>query len=191
MQVTFNPSLRQRLTSLFKLLVMTALFSGAGIAGISVWQAYGNATRLPVVRRMPPLVRIVSPRPDQAGVTVGLSKQAAPSEAAQPEPADDAAASVPPEDSMQLLQSLARDVAAMGQDMTELKARIDHLAAGQDQIERNLATMRQPAPRLELRSAMAATSAQAPRPRKPVLSVPATAARPRQGTIGPTIGPKP
>src|SRR5579864_5198260 len=155
MHAILNASLAQRLASLLRLLLMTTLFSVSGIVAISAWQAYGDAAKRAIAMRASRLVPVRSPRPDQAGVTVGRSMQ--PTTPA--ERAEVASAAAPSAETTQLLQSLTRDVAAMGQDMAELKERIGRLAAGQDQMSRDLAKMRQPNPRPDVRSAMAAAPA--------------------------------
>jgi hypothetical protein len=50
----------------------------------------------------------------------------------------------------------------MGQDIAELKDRMGRLSTGQDQIARDLARIRQPNPRPDVRSAMAAAPAPSP-----------------------------
>jgi hypothetical protein len=180
MQAVLNPTFGERLKSLVRLLAMTALFSGSGIAAISAWQSYGEAARRATAVRLPRAAPSPSARADQAGMTVGLSTQATPPAAR----ADDgASAGAPSGESAQLLQSLAHDVTALGQDMAELKERIGRLATGQDQMARDLARLRQPNPRADVRSAMAAAPLQTPAaasdPRKPAAPLQLSIPRPR------------
>ena len=179
MQATLNPTLGQRVTSLVRLLVMTTLFTLVGAVGISAWQTYGDAVRLAIAERVPRLAPIVSPRQDQAAAMVAPSMQVT----ASAEHADGVGSTATvSEDQAQLLHSLARDVAAMGQDMAELKERIGRLAAGQDGIARDLARIRQPNLRPEVRSAMAAAPPQSPaaasEARKPTSLLPPSIPRP-------------
>ena len=140
MQAILNPSWGERLGGLFRLLAMTTLFSGSGIVGISAWQAYGG-------------LNVLS---DQSGATVA-------SDMATTNAADGSAArAAMPGDPAQLLQAMARDVAAMGQDMAELKERLGRLAANQDGMARGLTKKRQPIPRPDPRSAMAAVASPGP-----------------------------
>jgi ATP/maltotriose-dependent transcriptional regulator MalT len=170
MHAIFNLSRVERLGSLFRLLMLTALFSVAGIVSISAWQSYGEAARLAIASRVPRLAATISPRSE---LTVGRSIQAATSAERMDGASPEAALSA---DSAQLLQSLQRDVAAMGRDMAELKERLGRLAAGQDQMTRDLAKARQPAQRPDVRSAMAAAPTQnspaAPDARRPLVVSP-------------------
>src|SRR5690348_732488 len=106
MQADLNPTFGERVKSLVRLLAMTALFSGSGIIAISAWQSYGGAARRAIADRVLRVAPSPSSRIDQAGVTVGLSKQATPPAARTD---DVASTGAPSGDSAQLLQSLARD----------------------------------------------------------------------------------
>jgi hypothetical protein len=176
MEVTLNPTFGQRLASLFRLLVMTAVFTTVGAIGISVWHAYGEQAKL-AIADLAPRVSIVSPQ-HQAATMAGPSGQGV-----QGSTDDVASVATVPGDTTQLLQSLARDIAAMGQDIAELKERMGRLATGQDQIARDVAKIRQPGPRPDLRSAMAA--APPPNPpaqadtRRPATTPPPSGLRPR------------
>jgi hypothetical protein len=179
MQAILNSSFGQRVASLFRLLAMTTLFTLVGAVGISAWQTYGGAARLVIAERVPRLAPIILPRQDQAGAMVAPSMQVT----ASAEHADAVASTaIASGDRAQLLRSLARDLAAMGQDMSELKERIGRLAAGQDAIARDLARIRQPPLRPEVRSAMAAAPPQSPaavpETRKPTSLLPPSIPRP-------------
>lgn len=185
MHAIFNLSFVERLAGLLRLLMLTTLFSVAGIVSISAWQSYGEAARLAIANRVPRLAATISPRPELGGVTVGRAMQAASSGERMDGAAGEGALAA---DSAQLLQSLQRDVAAMGRDMAELKERLGRLAAGQDQMTRDLAKTRQSAPRPDVRSAMAAAPATAASPqsspatpdaRRPVLPPTILTPRPR------------
>ena len=155
MEVSLTPTFGQRLASLFRLLVTTAIFTTIGAIGISLWHAYSEPARLAIADLIPRVTSTVLPGRDQAaamGSTQGSQAGA-----------DGAAL---PADAAQLLRSLARDVAAMGQDIAELRERMGRLSTGQDQIARDVAKIRQPSPRPDLRSAMAA----APPPSPPAVA---------------------
>jgi len=104
---------------------------------------------------------------DQAAAQPATPTQAQPAATAAPSPT--AALSA---DSSQLLQSMAHDLAAMGQQIEQLKASIAQLKAGQDQIARDMA-----------KNSEARVSAQAVQPR--------TAPPPRPVAAAPVHRPKP
>lgn len=175
MEVSLYPTFGQRLASLFRLLVMTAMFTTIGAIGINLWHAYSEPAKLAIADLVPRVTSIMLPGRDQA--------------AAMAVPSADATGSVQSgqagdelrEDAAQLLRSLARDVAAMGQDIAELRERMGRLSTGQDQIARDVARIRQPSPRPDVRSAMAAAPPPGPPaatdPRRPV--TPPLSPRPR------------
>ena len=104
---------------------------------------------------------------DQAATQPDSPAQAQPAAAAAPTPT--AALSA---DSSQLLQSMAHDLAAMGQQIEQLKASIAQLKAGQDQIARDMA-----------KNSEARVSAQAVQPRmapppRPVAAAPVRRPKP-------------
>jgi len=177
MEVTLKPTFGERLASLFRLLVMTAIFTTVGAIGISVWHTYGERAKLAIADLAPRVTSIMS-RQDQAAAMAGLSGQGV-----QGSADDVASPATVPGDTTQLLQSLARDVAAMGQDIAELKERMGRLAMGQDQIARDLAKIRPPNPRPDLRSAMAAAPPPSPPAqagmRRPTTSLPRSVPPPR------------
>jgi hypothetical protein len=180
MQATLIASLGQRITSLFRLLAMTTLFTLVGAICISAWQTYGEAGRQAIAERVSRLAPVISPRPDQAAAMSAPSMPVTPSA----ERADGVGSTaIVSGETAQLLQSLARDVAAMGQDMAELKERVGRLAASQDAMARDVARIRQPNPRSDVRSAMAAVPSQipaaAPDARKPTSLLPPSIPRPR------------
>jgi hypothetical protein len=116
----------------------------------------------------PPAVQTAST--DQAAAQPDTPAQAQPAQAAAPT----TTAALSP-DSSQLLQSMAHDLATMGQQIEQLKASIAQLKAGQDQIARDMA-----------RNSEARVSAQAVQPR-PALPRPVAAPvrRPKPPTYPP------
>jgi hypothetical protein len=178
MEVSLNPTFGQRLASLFRLLVTTAIFTTIGAIGINIWHAYSGPARLAIADLIPRVTATVLPARDQAAMAVPSASAMGSMQASQAG-ADGAAL---PEDAAQLLRSLARDVAAMGQDLAELRERMGRLSTGQEQIARDVARIRQPSPRVDVRSAMAA--APPPNPpaaadtRRPVAPPPSPRPRP-------------
>lgn len=177
MQATMIAAFGQRIASLFRLLAMTTLFTLVGAVCISAWQAYGDTARQAIAERAPRLVPSLSPRQDQAAA------MAASSTSVMALAADGAGSTAAVSgETAQLLQSLARDVAAMGQDMAELKERVGRLATSQDAMARDVARIRQPYQGPDMRSAMAAVPPQsptaAPDTRKPTSLLPPSLPRP-------------
>ena len=172
MEVTLHPTFGQRLASLFRLLVMTAVFTTIGAIGINLWHAYSEPAKLAIADLVPRMTSIMLPARDQAAAMAVPSAEATGSVQGS-----GAALS---EDAAQLLRSLARDVAAMGQDIAELKERMGRLSTGQDQMARDVARIRQPNPRPDVRSAMAA----APPPGPP-------AATDLRKPVAPPLNPRP
>jgi hypothetical protein len=112
----------------------------------------------------PPAVQTATEQPAAPAVQTASTDQAVarPDTATQGQPAEAAApttaAALSP-DSPQLLQSMAHDLATMGQQIQQLKATIEQLKAGQDQMARDMAR------NSEARNSEARVSAQAVQPR--------------------------
>src|SRR5207247_119385 len=120
-----------------------------GVAGIA-WESYGDAAQQMIAQWAPRLALTSSLPPEKPA----LSAQPAP---APPVVQADAATSAPPPpvppaqtaapgvapsaaaESAQLLQSMARDLATVGQEIGQLKASIEQLKASQQQISRDIA----------------------------------------------------
>jgi hypothetical protein len=119
-----------------------------GVAGV-VWQAYGDAAKQMMARWTPQLVATSSPPLENAGLSEQPSPPAVQANAAgaappQPAPlAQPASEGVTPTaaatsaEAAQLLQSMARDLVAVRQE-------IDQLKASQDQLSRDIAKASQP-----------------------------------------------
>ncbi len=121
-----------------------------GVAGIA-WQHHGDAAQQMIAQWAPQLALTSSPPPEQPA----LSSQPAPpvvqadtatSAPAQPAPPAQAAAqgvapsaAAIPAESAQVLQSMARDLASVGQEIALLKASIEQLKTSQQQISRDIA----------------------------------------------------
>jgi hypothetical protein len=180
MEASLNPTFGQRLANLFKILVMTAMFTTVGAIGISVWHAYGERAKLAIADLVPRVTSIMSSRQDQVAALPSMPT----TNSIQGDAGGATATTALSGDTAPLLQSLARDVAAMAQDIADLKERMGRLSVGQDQIARDLARIRQPtSPRLDVRSAMAAapppSPSATPDSRRAASSLPSPVPRPR------------
>ena len=118
-----------------------------GVAGIA-WESYGDAAqqmiaqwapRLPLTSSLPPEKPALLAQPAPPVVQAETANPAPP----QPlPPAQTAAPGVAPSaaaESAQLLQSMARDLATVGQEIGQLKASIEQLKVSQQQISRDIA----------------------------------------------------
>jgi hypothetical protein len=147
--------------------VFMALFAIGSAAAAVAWQNYGDTAKQVIANLVPPFALAASPSPqqpasaDQTGATE-VQSAATDQTAAQPVPRAqtapaDVAALAPGE--TPLLQSMARDLAAMGQQIEQLKASIEQLRNSQQQMARDM--VKTP----EARNSAAGTSEPAPRPR--------------------------
>ena len=121
-----------------------------GVAGV-VWQAYGDAAKQMIARWTPQLVATSSPPLENTGLPEQPSPptvQANAASAAPPQPAPLAqpaqegvppTAAAPSAEAAQLLQSMARDLVTVRQEIEQLKA-------SQDQMSRDIAKASQPKP---------------------------------------------
>jgi hypothetical protein len=113
-----------------------ALLSAVGAAG---WQRYGDRAQAYVAMAGPllglsSLQATSAPASAPAAAAAAQDQTTAPTEAAV-SPVDTAMAGAPASsDQTQLIQSLSRDLAAMGQQVETLKASIAELKAGQEQV---------------------------------------------------------
>jgi hypothetical protein len=140
---------------------LTGLVLAAGVfaAAIVSQSSYGDTAKHIVARWTPRLAATASPPPDEPGLPTQLSPRIAEANAAQtavppqssPQDAAPAPAPAPVSPELtQLLQSMARDIAALGQGIEELKTKqeqmardnasaVEQLKAGQDQMARAVA----------------------------------------------------
>jgi hypothetical protein len=152
------------------------LFALGSTIVLAVWDQYGNAARALIAHYIPPLAVITAQGPAQtpappAADVPGAQTAAADPAAVQPAPAQPAQntasaapaaatapASVAPAnpptviaaatapDSGPTTQSMAHDMAAMGQQIEALKATVEQLRAGQDQMAQQLSRLSAPKP---------------------------------------------
>src|SRR6266446_97765 len=165
----------------------TALLLAAGIGGAAIaWQAYGDAAKAMIAEWAPQLaltssqprekpalpVQPAPPAVEADAVTAAPAQPAPPAQtAAQGVAAGAAAVSA---ESAQLPQSMARDLATMGQEIGQLKASVEQLKASQQQMSREIAKTSE-------KASEAKASEQNPRPRisaPPPRSATAPARRP-------------
>ena len=138
-----------------------------GVAAF-VWRAYGDTAEKKIAKWATQLVLTVSSPPENPAPAAQPAPPAAQADAANPaspQPALQAesaagavapAAAAPSADSAQLLQSMARELASLGQEVELLKASLAELKAGQQQVSRDVA-----------KSSEVRASEQNLRPRKP------------------------
>jgi hypothetical protein len=177
-----------------------------GLAAVA-WRSYGDTVKRQTAKLTTQLVLTSSLPPEESGPAAEPAAPAVAAAAAdaaplQPAPPAQSAAeavapaAAPSPGSAQLLQSMTRDVASLGQEVEQLKASIEQLKAGQQQISRdvakaseNKASEQNPRPRI---------AALPPRPpvaraRKPMPSYPppqAAAAPPLPPTAAPYYLPR-
>jgi hypothetical protein len=158
-----------------KSLVML-IFAVCSAAAAAAWQQHGDVAKQLISNWAPAFALTSSPptentavagQPDTPAVQASASdpSPAQPAPAQRPESAAPAAAASSPE--LAQLQSLARDLAAMGQQIEQLKASVAELKASQQVAARDVA-----------KPAEAKASAPNPRPRPLARSAAAPAHRP-------------
>ncbi len=118
----------------------------AGIVGAAMlWQSHGEAVKQIVMTWAPPSVlALLSPHEaaDQASAPSVVQASVVPETPAPSAPqnaTDNSAAASPPPEAAQLLQSLARELANLRQDMEQMRSAIADLKASDDQMAREIA----------------------------------------------------
>ncbi|MFN5015809.1 hypothetical protein, partial [Bradyrhizobium sp.] len=124
--------------------VLVVLFGVCSAVAAAAWQTYGDQAQELVAHWMPRISLMSNAdRDGSAPAAAPLSHEtttATASAAPQAqEPAANAAAAPLTSEQVQMLQSMARDIAALSQQVNELKAGIAQLKAGQDQVARDVA----------------------------------------------------
>jgi hypothetical protein len=153
-------------------------------AAVIAQHSYGDAAKQMIATWVPPsalswlpLEKLGLAAPSASPAAAPDAAQAQAPQAATPAPAAPdasapAAASVSA-DTAQLMQSMAHDIAGLGQQIEQLKAGIDQLKAGQDQLSRDVAKASERASEKVARIAppppppVVPARPVAPRPRKP------------------------
>jgi hypothetical protein len=124
------------------------LFALGSVAAAEGWDRYGDTARQMIADWTPALAQLSSqpavataPQPTPPAVEAAVTDQTpAPPAPAAIQPAPDAAASTPAAapPAAQTLQSMTGDIAAMGQQIEELKTSIAQLKAGQEQMAQQI-----------------------------------------------------
>lgn len=201
-----RPSIGRRV---MRALVGVLLAGCIGVAGSFGWQAYGDAAKQIIVGWAPqvgissspqPESTAQSPPPNSAAAQASTTNAAPAQPAAAPQTAEETApaATTMPDGSTQSLQSMARDLATMREQIGQLEASIEQLKTGQEQMSREIN-------RVPAQNARPRMAAPPPRPaaalaRKPRLSasppqpaatapLPQVAASPAPPPLGPPAQP--
>ncbi|MBI5260402.1 MAG: hypothetical protein HY852_01120 [Bradyrhizobium sp.] len=168
-------------------------FAAASAFAAAAWHDYGDGAQEIVANWMPSFA-LSSSTPEAAPASadqraaLATPAPAAKDTSAQGTEAGAITAAELSSDSSQLLQSLANDLAAMGQQIEELKAAIQQLKAGHEQMSRDIAKTaeaRPVDPNLRANTAAAARPAAAnarkPKPSSPPMQAAAVPPLPRAG----------
>lgn len=168
--------------------VVMGLLGLCGAMAAAAWQHYGDQAKAVAAEWAPPFVLAAlpsattppvaeqpsAPATEAATTDQAVAQPAAAAAPAQPEPAATTAtaAAAPSAESTQV-QSMAQDLATMGQQVEELKATIAQLKASQAQMARELAKASEPKAaetrpaEQNLRPRVSALTSPAPRPAAP------------------------
>jgi hypothetical protein len=164
---------------------VTMLFAGGSAAATVAWDKHGDTARQMLAEWTPALASLLpstsqtapvaaaqaAPPADQAATDQAADQTAAP-------PATQVAAAAPTttqSDAAPSVQSMTRDLAAMAQQIEQLKANIAELKAGQEQMAREMAKPSAPKPVADARPRVdprAQMSALPPRPAAPPVRKP-------------------
>jgi hypothetical protein len=169
---------------------VTMLFAGGSAAATVAWEKHGDTARQMLAEWTPALASLLpstsqtapvaaaqaAPPADQAATDQATTDQAADQSAAPP--ATQVAAAAPTAtqpDAAPSVQSMTRDLAAMAQQIEQLKANIAELKAGQEQMAREMAKPSAPKPVADARPRLdprAQMSTLPPRPAAPPVRKP-------------------
>ena len=168
------------------------VFGLCSAAAAAAWQHHGDAAKQMISSWTPSFTLASSPAPEKSGlagppdasaVQAAAPEPAASQPAAAASPAEGAVAATAPSAESTQLQSMARDLAAMGQQIEQLKAGIAELRASQQAMARDAA-----------RSSEVKTTVPNPRPKAaapPPRSAAAPAHRPVQAAAPAPLPPPP
>lgn len=124
------------------LAVLLAICSAVAAAA---WQTYGDQAQEMIAQWVPRIslsstkTASLAQPPAESSATDDQAATAATSAMPATASSSPSAAAAPAPESTELLQSMARDLATMGQQIGELKASIAQLKAGQEQMSRDIA----------------------------------------------------
>jgi len=159
---------------------VTMLFAAGSGATTVAWQAHGDSAKAMIAAWMPTLVaspsqatppateQPASPAPQATAADPPAEQPATPAQAQ-----DNSSASATAPDAAQSLQSMTHDLAAMTQQIEQLKANIAELKVGQEQMAREMAKPAPPKPaEARIVDPRAKLSALPPRPAAPPVRKP-------------------
>jgi hypothetical protein len=179
-------------------LIALLLAACIGLAAVA-WRSYGDTAKRQIARWTTQLVLTSSVSPEQSEpaaqpAAAAVAADAANPAPAQPEPPPQSAAeavappaAAPSPDSAQLMQSMARDLASLGQEVEQLKGSIEQLKAGQQQMSRDAA--RPPDQNLRPRKPAPPPRSAAVRPRRPMPPYPSAQAAAAPAATYPATAP--
>ncbi|GLH75164.1 hypothetical protein SSBR45G_00720 [Bradyrhizobium sp. SSBR45G] len=127
--------------------VLAVLFAVGSAVAAAAWQSYGDQAQ-EVVAHWMPRISLVSNADKDGAQPAASSTQETAAAAASPaqEPATGALGAGASQEQAQLLQSMAHDLAALNQQITELKTSLAQLKSGQDQMAREMARVAEAKP---------------------------------------------
>ncbi|CAL77221.1 hypothetical protein BRADO3433 [Bradyrhizobium sp. ORS 278] len=128
--------------------VLAVLFAVGSAVAAAAWQSYGDQAQEVIARWMPRISLASNADRDTAQPSASVSNQETAAAAAAPaqEPATGAIGATALQEQAQLLQSMAHDLAALNQQITELKTSLAQLKSGQEQMSREMARVAEAKP---------------------------------------------
>ena len=174
------PQRQQPLRTLVRRTFAALLFAACTGAVALAWQSYGEVGKAIIVNWAPEFVTAPSLLLEKLGMSAQPAGDAAARNETPPQPAtvaqaapDSVAASVaPPAESAPSLQSMARDLANVSQEVVQLRATITELKASQQQISRDVANTsaqnKASVPNAQARLSALPPRPAVPRPRTPI-----------------------
>ena len=171
---------------------LTFLFAGGSAAATVAWEKHGDTATQMLAQWTPALASLLPSTSQTAPV---VAAQAAPT-TAQDQPADQSApapgaqntaaapapvsvAATTPPDASSSMESMTRDIAAMAQQIEQLKANIAELKAGQEQMVREMAKPPAPKPVAEARPPVSPPTRVSALPPRAPASVPPPVRKPK------------
>jgi hypothetical protein len=144
----------------FKGALIAMLLAGGSAAATAAWEKHGETARQMLAAWTPALASLL-PSTSQTAPVAAAEPVPPAAQVATDQPADQSATPPPaqaaaapeatPPDSAQSLQSMTHDLAAMAQQIEQLKANVAELKAGQEQMAHELAKTPAPKPVAELK----------------------------------------
>ncbi|WP_426609150.1 hypothetical protein [Bradyrhizobium sp. McL0616] len=160
---------------------ITMLFAGGSAAATIVWESHGDTARQMLAEWTPSLMSLLPSTSPATPVAIAQAAPPAPDAATDqttdqstaPVAAQNAAAAPAATQSVatQSLQSMTRDVAAMAQQIVQLKANIAELKTAQEQMAREMVKLPAPKPVAEAKPIDPRARVSALPPRPPVAPV--------------------